>query len=394
MFQSSSAKSSATSSNTTNSQVSSSFRSEPVVCGDNCYPPSSQTSSTFKNCIAVYPNICDNPELFQSSSSASTNSVASSSDQITSLCIAIYPSPCDSSSVPTCQEMGLSICNNSSVTVIKEGQTSQVTQTTSNSIVSATNAVNSAQAVSQVSSQVVTNSTSSNISSNQNSSVDNNSYLTASTVSDPKTSSLISLNSSKSSVSSQIALVTSPSIPNNGDGNYDGIDDSKQPKVKTILINNKPVTIVLKNSDCKELDYLQNLSGMNKEWVEFRAKCGKTEIETIWHGFDTKLRYKLVKYNPITKTSKKWNAKIQVLGNKMVTTHTISDGQDGDWNNVKTEIWDPYTLEEDNSVSSILNMITPRSGGEIIYLPLFIITIIGGIYVFSKNKSLDKKIKL
>ena len=366
-------------------------------------------------------------------SSAAKSSMASSEGLI--VCANIYPSPCSNSSIPTCQEIGLSICNNSSVAPIGEGQTSQMSQVSSASInqgtdsvdgnnqtggtsslqnssttssialifssissIRVSSALSSSASLLQISSQAQTSSVANSVATSSSTSIINStvsstsSYSLASSIASSAKANLVSssVNSSKPTISSAISssgITLAPnSIPNNGDGNYDGIEDSKQPKVKTIMINNNPVTIVLKNSDCKGLSLLKNLSGINKQWVEFRANCSKTEIETIWHGFDTKLKYKLVKYNPNTKTSKKWSSTIKVVGKTIVTTHSILDDKDGDWNSIKTEIWDPYTLEEEDSVSSILDVITPRSGGEIIYLPLFVITIIGGIYVFSRRK--------
>ena len=338
-----------------------------------------------------------NPVSSTQYSSSLATSTVSSSNQITSACPAIYPSPCSNSSIPTCQEMALSICDSSSTTPIIEGQTSQMSQPSSASINQGTAPVEGQSSAS---------------SSSQNSSTTSSIALISSIYSIPSIlSSSTSLSQTQAPVSTQNSSITKPVISSNtgslvssssdtlSNSNSSAKSSSVSSSVislnasinfaKDLIINNKKVTIALKNSDCKELSSLRNLEELGKQWVEFRASCGKTEIETIWQGFDTTKKYKLVKYNPITKTSKKWSANIKVVGNTIVTLHTIFDGQDGDYNNIKTEIWDPYTLEEEDSVSSILDTITPRSGGEIIYLPLLIVTLIGGVYVFSKQKKLS-----
>ena len=38
---------------------------------------------------------------------------------------------------------------------------------------------------------------------------------------------------------------------------------------------------------------------------------------------------------------------------KIVTYHTINDGQNGDYDSISGQVWDPYTLIEDDSVVSL-----------------------------------------
>ena len=191
---------------------------------------------------------------------------------------------------------------------------------------------------SQVSSQntVSSSAVSSNISSQNVSSQNQNSAVNSSVVSSAFSSQSSNVSSSQTSSSSSNPTVIRDTVIDFGDG--------------------KNVQVQILNSDCRGLDFARRFSDENiavntSKFIEFKAKCNKTEIKTYWNGWDVNLNYNLVKYNPVRKLKgnnpykavfgKEWKDAKFVL----TTTHIIEDNQDGDYSTITTEIWDPYTLE-------------------------------------------------
>ena len=249
---------------------------------------------------------------------------------------------------------------------------SSTTDSASNQVSSASQNISSAVVSSQASSLMPSSKTnssqviSSRIASSTNSSVSlpNSSSQTASStqvsVANSSTTSfdvqsskspVLSVNSSVNSSVANSSLVNSVasslvSVPVSTSISSANSSFAKI-KSKNLEINKNKVSVFI-NNDCDNFDSLDEYKETSGDYyIQFKTKCLKIEVKTVWENLDTTKKYKFVKYNPNTQTIAGFEAKIVIENGKITTYHTIQDGQSGDYDSVVGQIWDPYTLVEE-----------------------------------------------
>jgi subtilisin family serine protease len=192
-------------------------------------------------------------------------------------------------------------------------------------------------------------------------------------------------------------------VPNNGDGNGDGVEDTKQDNVKTfksIGQNSYITTEVEGTGDCNKIAQISPVesTSQNKKdslysypfgMVDFKINCGGTSKVTMyWHGVEDldKEGYEVRKYGPTipgnSSTIDWYNSNAikgtKTIGNKKVAyiTYILRDGEAGDDTAkdgvivdpigiAKKAISSPSTTNFDNSNKSLPNpsITLPRTGG-------------------------------
>jgi hypothetical protein len=162
-------------------------------------------------------------------------------------------------------------------------------------------------------------------------------------------SSIISSILSSSSISS-LSSQSNPVINSNFSGGAIRITQpSPRPIYDLKLNDNQNIKLEILNSDCPKLDYIKELKMEKQNYIEFNANCDKTEIKTYWSDLDPQKSFKFQKYNPITKEII-YNLSAQIFteninGKKVVVSiHTITDNQNGDFDPAVGSILDPFTV--------------------------------------------------
>jgi post-segregation antitoxin (ccd killing protein) len=119
--------------------------------------------------------------------------------------------------------------------------------------------------------------------------------------------------------------------PNNGDGNDDGIPDSEQPHVTSVLLSNQQdyVTLATHGSDCPlekvQVNTIQGQTQQPTESLQFEAVCEATEVTLYYHSIIDASGWTYQQYQ-----NKVWQEKTEVkleqqpLSDQLVTTARFS----------------------------------------------------------------------
>jgi hypothetical protein len=126
------------------------------------------------------------------------------------------------------------------------------------------------------------------------------------------------------------------------------------------------VKVELANQDCPKLEELKELKTENQSYIQFTANCNKTEIKTYWTSLDPDLTYQFQKYNP-TKREIIEDIPAQIFveninGKKtVVSTHSILDNQNGDFEPTIGKILDPFVILPKKSEVATSKENTPQT---------------------------------
>lgn len=157
-------------------------------------------------------------------------------------------------------------------------------------------------------------------------------------------------NGEGTSYSNQISITT-PSdsevqIPNNGDGNGDGIVDSLQSHVKTLLAATGSSYITVEELNGKtiyDVNTLNETDNSNSLFypfglVEFKVNSNTTRIKIYYHGTDLLNNpiYRKLNSNSFYFNFKNVESSFEMVGGEQVATitFTIVDGGEGDYDNI------------------------------------------------------------
>ena len=192
-------------------------------------------------------------------------------------------------------------------------------------------------------------------------------------------SSIISLNSSNISSLTNPSSNTSSQNQNSSQissQNLSPVSSQNSSQISSIptlskdvmLADNGFVNVQMTNNSCNGFDSLQKIvvnstinptndsTILNQNFIEFKATCPQTVIKTFWKDLDVNKEYRFVKYNPLLSVKKyDYPATLtkEIVNNPLtntnkltwVSTHTVNDNGNGDFDLTTNNIWDPYTLE-------------------------------------------------
>ena len=333
------------STNYSSQSVVSSINSSVISSQNQSFNSSSQNSSiTSQNSSNISSQVSSQLSSINSSSSVANSSVVSSQNSF-------LVSSANSSLTSLMSSVVSSLANpsstNSSITSsVNLSQTSSTS--TCEIVVPLSDLCPNGVSSSQVSSQNRSSS------QNQSSNISSSSSF-SSAIQSQNLSQISSQNTSSTNTSSQISSQNSSLIP---------AQNSASP-VRTgdvILADNGFVNVQMTNNSCNGFDSLQkivvnstinltnNSTILNQNFVEFKATCPQTVIKTFWKDLDVNKEYRFVKYNPLLNVKKyDYPATLtkEIINGKLnwVSTHTVNDNGNGDFDNLNGKIWDPYTLE-------------------------------------------------
>lgn len=115
------------------------------------------------------------------------------------------------------------------------------------------------------------------------------------------------------------------------------------------LSDNKKATLEIQNPVCQGLSNYGETSINSTKLIQFQADCNTVQIKTYWTDLDPNQNYEFKKYNIntgliIPNFSATITRELRNGINTIVSTHTVTDNQLGDSDNLSNKISDPYTL--------------------------------------------------